>query len=348
LPIPSCRGTWLLLGFGDASTGQLHWQRLRDFGTLVDMRWIAHLFSPHLVLTVALVSSIGVAWTAWLVLPERPLRECRLGGPFGLAHVDIDAQAKVALVRTTTAPMPASTWDQGIIYHYEPGFYPEHTRYVLDLVTGEWQMLGHERISTEGLSEYLETQRKSDVLRAEYDFAEPTVERWWMAWRHTDEEWTLHDADSKTLLASNRCDAKTVVGKPTYTADHRWITIGEDRPHSTDNVILGYLKRWLHVSVAESEDLHLLVYDAAVGQRINDVPSWSVARWTPDGNSFWTADTSYSISGNPNGVSVRLWSPHAAGPPLWLLSWTLVGGIGALPRSMWRSVIRRVRGLCAA
>jgi len=287
------------------------------------VRWLPRILSCRIGRAVTVAAITIVAWAVWWLMLERPVRELMIPGEFGVCRASVDVDCSAALISAITRPYSASFRDRhscfvGAYGVEDPGI---QANFLLDLRTGHCDCLDMMDWRTR---QYAHSSNRD--WKTKFDFGETPRERWWMIWKRNDDLWTLRDADSESLIAANRCDSKTFVGKPNYPPNRRWVTISEHRPNGDDDILTRFLRRWINWPAQQTDNLHLLVFDPATGEKVNDVLSWTVCRWTPDGDHFWTVDTIYSAKGEARGVACRMWQAHAQGPPWWLVSMTVLSG----------------------
>jgi hypothetical protein len=297
--------------------------------------------------TTGLAFAAGAGWLAWWLLPAAPLREWKIKGPFGVLGASIDTEGQIALVDTSTHPISPIARERSCFFCCYGDSTAVYARCQLDLLSGKLEWLSEMSFGTRNFAEKENLQFHLANLRATHDFSDPLIDRWWMEWKRNVSEWTLRDADSKAIIARNQCIQKTYVSTPSYTPDRRWITISENRSTGDGSLAQSFIRRWLNFS-ASRENHYLLIFDPATGAKVNEVPSWSVRRWTPDGAHFWTVDTIHSFAGQPSGVTCRLWPARASGPPWWLVTLTIAAFVPLGRKAKSLLAKRRIHRLRAA
>jgi hypothetical protein len=274
------------------------------------------------------VVALSTTWTAWGTMPERPLREWQIAGPFGGSGV-VNRSATEAAIHASTREMDPSFREQisGIacFSNSDSPTADFESGYRVDLNTGQFTRVYHVVYHPFQVS-----GRPYLIFDREDEAAPPAP--WPTAWDRDDIRWVLRDAETDAVIASQNCDPKTYVSKPSYSGDRRWVTVSEDRTDSSGD-LPRQIRKWLRRNFSgaswsiwlrgETRNTHLCIFDAKTGARVNDVPSWEVAGWTAAGDQFWTIDNIHAVDWKLCGVTCRLWSAWAASPPWWL--WVLTG-----------------------
>jgi WD40 repeat protein len=152
--------------------------------------------------------------------------------------------------------------------------------------------------------------------------------------------WTIRDVAGGNVRTSRNYQIDTICASPQVSPNNHFIAIGERGLDRFDKSIKDFLERHFDWRIYPDRDIRLCVLDAKTGRQTTEVASWEVNRWTPDGNHFWTSDTTYSPTGDLLGVTFRLWSVYAAPPPWWLWSLTAIGVVWYSHRIWrWRRVV---------
>jgi len=262
-------------------------------------------------------------------MPERPIREWQIEGPFGGSGV-VNRDATEAAIRASTWEIDPSVREQisGLVCfsNADSTSASFESGYRVDLNTGQFTRVYHINHRPFHVSGNPSIFDRQDEARARASW--PTV------WDRDAVRWVLRDADTGTVIASQNCDPKTYVSKPSYSADRRWVTVSEDRTRSSDDLprqIRRWIGRhsdgigWLKRLPGEIRNVHLCIFDPVTGAKVNDVPAWEIAAWTAAGDEFWTIDNLHGADGNLSGVTCRLWSTRAAYPAWWLWLLTAAG-----------------------
>lgn len=263
---------------------------------------------------VSLAVVVAGAWGSRWCLPERPLREWRIEGPFGAERCQIDVAAQEALIHTSTRHTPDRIWVAFGCCHISPNDDSDNVQagYRVNLDSGRF-----EHVYRIDFRKREFVGEVNEAFRGGYNDSSPG--RWPMAWDRDGESWTLRDAETQAVIASNRCERATIVEHPKWTHDRRWMTIAEERPDVIGDYLRRQVREWLGQTWYAAPNIHLCVFDPSTGAMVNEVPALTAHRWTPDGEGFWTVDTTYSLDGKPSGARCRLWSARAAAPSVWLL-----------------------------
>jgi hypothetical protein len=296
-----------------------------------------HMFRRLLRLIRVLLPAfiVAAAWAMWWLSPERPLREWRLDGPFGVQGVGFDYKLTKAKIHTTNL---LSFSQLSKLSGAGDNWTSDDWQF--DIASGQFTRLpdqsGSLKFSLTG-SDY-----GTAHLRGYYRPSPNNVECYRDAGlppskaTRDDSGWEFFDPDWEGDVIRHRCAKTTTCGVPHVSRDFRWLVLGEERSNS--NPVRRFLREWKIWD--RGDDLHLCVFNVSTGRFINDVPSLDVIRWTDNCDQFWTVDTMYSFQGEPKGVAVRLWSVYAAPPPWWLWSLSVIGVVWYVHRAWrWRRVV---------
>ncbi len=281
-----------------------------------------HMFRVLLRLIRALLPAciVGVTWTVWCALPERPLREWRLDGPFGVKYARFDLEeARVVL---TAIPRPFNP-NAPTLGCFRCSFSDETVgNWQMDLNNGTFSRLADDNAIAQGIGivhygPKLTCTRNNDVL-------------------------LIVNSPNESPILRIPCSPNSIEGNPTMSRDGRWLAISEVYAVVPPKLLL-YLAHWFGISAEQIRQVHTRIFETMSGKKVNTIPSWDLHEWISGADQFWTVDTMFTSSQAPKGVTVRLWSVHAAPPPWWLWSLTIAGVVWYAHRVWrWRSINRRI------
>lgn len=264
---------------------------------------------------------VAAAWACWWITPERPVKEWRLRGVFGLGYAVFDLARDRAEIQTSL-----SAFDPSVMVRLEGSADPPpfdakpDPVWAVDLASGKFCRLPDDH-------------RIDDYS----DFRQPGAK---LTWNRVLDRLQIIDESTGRAILRTECWPNAWVQSPTISPDGRWLTVGEGR-QSAPNSSIGYLTSLLGPFGPQIGQVCTRVFDVHTGKQVNDVPVRLVNHWIPTTDQFWTADTIFTPSRKPAGVTIRLWSVHAAMPPWWLWGLTVLG-VGAQIYNILRGV-RRAR-----